>query len=148
MIFALLVDIVEVSQHFYGRDVRTGIIDNTFTPVLDQVFQELQCLRGYHVRQEGEVAHRYAHLVYLSPLTSLFLHIARVNGGHDFVELLAGNIIEKARGVDDGQTHKLKVLQRRGLTSLAGSKREETVFRHTLGQFLASMSSSLPFRSV
>ena len=57
LIFALLVDVVEVSQHFYGGDVRTGIIDNTFTPVLDQVFQELQCLRGYHVRQEGEVAH-------------------------------------------------------------------------------------------
>lgn len=86
-----------------------------------------------------------AYLIYLSPLASLFFHEARVNGGHDLVEMLTGNIIETVAIMGDTQTHKLKVLRRSDLGILVGLKRAETGSRRTLGQFLASRSSSLPF---
>ena len=41
------------------------------------------------------VLYGFTHLVYLSPLTGLLLHEARVNSWHDLVEVLAGNIIER-----------------------------------------------------
>ena len=39
LIFALVINVVEISQHFHGRDVGAGVIDDTFAPIFDEVFQ-------------------------------------------------------------------------------------------------------------
>ena len=44
LIFALLVDVVEVAQHLDCCDVRARVIDNAFTAVLHQIFEKLQSL--------------------------------------------------------------------------------------------------------
>ena len=88
------------------------------------------------------------HLVYLPPLAGLLLHKARVDSGHNLIELLTGNIIERAIDFGDTRAHKLKVLDRKKWRSLPGLKRGETISRRTLGQSPASRSSSLPFQSV
>ena len=68
-----------------------------------------------------------AHFVYLSPLAGLLFHKTRVDGGHDLVELLTGNIIKKVLDTGDIPTYKLKVLHRRDWKLMAGLNRVETV---------------------
>ena len=44
LILALLIHIIEISEHLDGPNVGTRIIDDALTPVLDQVFQQLERL--------------------------------------------------------------------------------------------------------
>lgn len=44
LILALLVDIVEVSEHFDSRQMGTGVVDNALAAVFHDVFQQLQGL--------------------------------------------------------------------------------------------------------
>ena len=127
--------------------MRASVIDDAFAPVLDQVFQKLQRLRHLPVSLEKIGTRKPPHLVYLPPLTGLLLHKARVDSGHDLIELLTGNIIEKAVDLSDIRAHKLNVLDRSDWRLLVELRRGKTVSRHTLGQSPASGSSSLPFRS-
>lgn len=89
MILPFLVDIVEVPEHLDRGNVRTGVVDNALAAVLDQILQQLQRLRGAVSSREREVYVTDADLVNLSPLACLLLHEARVDSGHDFIEVLA-----------------------------------------------------------
>ena len=43
---------------------------------------------------------RQTHFVDLPPLSRLFLHEASVNGGHDFIEVLAGHEVHPIVRID------------------------------------------------
>jgi hypothetical protein len=44
LILALLINIMEIPEHLYGRNVRTRIVDDPFAPVFDEIFEKLKGL--------------------------------------------------------------------------------------------------------
>ena len=44
LVLALVINVVEVPKHYDRGHVRMGIIYDSFTPVLDDVLEQLQCL--------------------------------------------------------------------------------------------------------
>jgi hypothetical protein len=44
LVFALLVDVVEVAKHFDGGDVRPRVVHHALGPVLDEIFEQLEGL--------------------------------------------------------------------------------------------------------
>jgi hypothetical protein len=44
LIFTLLVNVVEISQHLESGDMGSGIVDDSLRPMLDEVFQQLKGL--------------------------------------------------------------------------------------------------------
>lgn len=71
LVLAILVDEVELPQHLEKGEVGSGVIDNTFGAVLDQILEQLE---GF---------------VDLSPFLGGFLCEPPVDHGHDLVEGLA-----------------------------------------------------------
>lgn len=70
LIFALVINVVEVPQHLDRAYMGAGIVHDSLAAVLNQVFKQLQSL------------------VYLSPLAGFFLHEAGIDARHDFIEVL------------------------------------------------------------
>jgi hypothetical protein len=44
LVFSLLVDVVETTEHFYGGDMRASIIDDALRPMFNQILEKLQGL--------------------------------------------------------------------------------------------------------
>ena len=93
MVFAVLVDEVELPQRFQKRYVRSRVIDDAFRSVLDQKFEELKRLlqsATWRLVSSGP-----SYFVYLPPFLGRLLGKALVHHGHDLVELLAGDVRDK-----------------------------------------------------
>ena len=45
LILALLIHIIEISEHLDGANVGARIIDDALAPILDQVFEQLEGLK-------------------------------------------------------------------------------------------------------
>ena len=73
LVFALVVDVVEVAKDLDRGEVRAGLVDHTLRAVLHNVFEELE------------------RLVDLAPVTSLLLHEPPEDGRHDLVKVVAGS---------------------------------------------------------
>ena len=93
MVLGLLIDIMEVTEHFDGGDVCSCIIDDAFTSVFDNILKELKCL------------------IYLPPLAGFFLQEATVDAWHDLVEVLTeAGWVSYETTAEEAYTNKLNVL--------------------------------------
>ena len=56
LVFALVVYIMEISEHFQGRNVRARVVDDTLAAVLDEILEQLQSLGCDHERSRMKIA--------------------------------------------------------------------------------------------
>jgi len=71
LVLALFIDVVERSQHLYRANMRSGIIDDSLRTVLDQEFEQRQCLRvsDLSANEMPDPAHRRRVMHVRAPLT-------------------------------------------------------------------------------
>jgi hypothetical protein len=50
LILALLINVVEVSQHLDGRNVRPGVVNDPLRSILDEVLEEDESLQRCYIR--------------------------------------------------------------------------------------------------
>lgn len=70
LVLALVINVMEIPQHFNSRYMGPGVINNALAAMFDEVFNQLQ------------------RLVNFPPLARFFFHETRIDTGHDFVEVL------------------------------------------------------------